>query len=438
MADVRRRAGGPVRSGGRAGETGGVTRRIARLEEFDQETQALARQLAGEELSRLLTLGEGTVEIAHEQLATQWSRYQEWINNLGEDRRGDDTRLLHGLIPEAAAWQQSRGRERRDRLARGYDLEAYRALEERRPNWLAPVERGFLVESEEAAWWAAVRRRGAVAALISLTLAAGAGALIAQAAQGRAEERALAARVQLLAMQARRAGAGTSAYEIERAGALALESIEAAREGSRPLEADALEAAKEALIRLPVTVYEQGATVVALSVLPDGRLASGDVDGRIKLWPVEGWGEPVVLEHGDNVGALAVLPDGRLASGGGDGRIKLWPAKGGGEPLVLNQGSAVHALAVLPDGRLASGDVDGRIVFWPSNDQGEPVTRNTHVPVMTLAGLPDGRLASGDVDGRIRLWARDVRGEPAVLDHGDAEVGSLAVLSDGEAGQRRL
>jgi len=44
-------------------------------------------------------------------------------------------------------------------------------------------------------------------------------------------------------------------------------------------------------------------------------------DGTIKLWPREGMGEPVVLQHG---WSLAVLPDGRLASGGLEGKIKLW------------------------------------------------------------------------------------------------------------------
>ena len=35
-------------------------------------------------------------------------------------------------------------------------------------------------------------------------------------------------------------------------------------------------------------------------------------------------GEPVVLQHGSEVWSLAVLPDRRLASGGLEGKIKLW------------------------------------------------------------------------------------------------------------------
>jgi WD40 repeat protein len=108
-------------------------------------------------------------------------------------------------------------------------------------------------------------------------------------------------------------------------------------------------------------------------VLTDGRLASGGQDGKIKLWPKEGTGEPVVLSHGGGaVWSLAVLADGRLASGGKDGKdgkIKLWPKEGKGEPVVLSLGSWVQSLAVLADGRLASGGTDGKIKLWLVNEE---------------------------------------------------------------------
>ena len=63
---------------------------------------------------------------------------------------------------------------------------------------------------------------------------------------------------------------------------------------------------------------------VCLAMLADGRLASAGDDGKIKLWPKEGTGEPVVLSHGRQILSLAALVDGGLASGGVDGNIKLW------------------------------------------------------------------------------------------------------------------
>jgi hypothetical protein len=136
------------------------------------------------------------------------------------------------------------------------------------------------------------------------------------------------ARMQLLTMEARRAAAGDASDEIERAGALALESIEFASKSNLPTEADAIEAARSALIRLPLVVLSHGTRVSSLTVSADGRLVSaGGGDGKIKLWPKDGAGEPTVLSHGnispdaptDDVLSLAVLPDGRLASAGDNG-----------------------------------------------------------------------------------------------------------------------
>jgi len=58
----------------------------------------------------------------------------------------------------------------------------------------------------------------------------------------------------------------------------------------------------------------------------------------------------VVLAHGSWITSLAVLADGRLASGGVDGTIKLWPKEVTGNPVVLTHGASVWSLAVLADG----------------------------------------------------------------------------------------
>src|SRR5829696_7824725 len=79
----------------RLGDTGGTTRRIVGRTEFTKRAWRLVQQLAGGALpnsangiasdkhARLIAIagepGVETVEIAHEALATQWPRYQAWL-----------------------------------------------------------------------------------------------------------------------------------------------------------------------------------------------------------------------------------------------------------------------------------------------------------------------------------------------------------------------
>jgi WD40 repeat protein len=104
--------------------------------------------------------------------------------------------------------------------------------------------------------------------------------------------------------------------------------------------------------------------VLSLAELGDD-LVSACYDGKIRRWERE------LFAQGAWVRSLAVLPDGRLASGGSDGKIRLWPKEGAGEPVVLvhAQGAWVRSLVVLKDGRLASGGSDDHIKLWVVDQQ---------------------------------------------------------------------
>src|SRR6516164_5094161 len=438
------------------------TRYLIRVDEGALERERMLRrvvpraslpQSADRVISRLVDAGlletkDATIELAHDRLIDDWPKLplKTWLAQDATDRRLidhlrerlDDETLPDGLLAQAE-----------ELLQRDYELaieepalaklvqrsRGQRRARDRRRRFV--LGGGLFITHEFAvvAWFASVQRSEAINQTQLANTAkqkADENAHAAEVASKRARVERDKARMELLAMEARRADAeANSPDDIERAGALALESIQLARKGDRPAEADAVEAANSALTRLPLVVLSHGSWVLSLAVLADGRLASGGTDGKIKLWPEGGAGEPVVLWHGSPVYSLAVLADGRLASAGLDGKIKVWPADGAGEPVVLLHGSAVRSLAVLADGRPVSAGDDGNIKIWPKEVTGEPVVlSHASSPVLSLTVLADGHLASGGEDGKIKLWPEDGRGEPAVLLHG-SPVYSLAVLADG-------
>jgi WD40 repeat protein len=84
-------------------------------------------------------------------------------------------------------------------------------------------------------------------------------------------------------------------------------------------------------------------SIVCMAYAPDGRfLATGDVDGVVRLWdPETGKLLRALTGHQSAVRSLGFTPDGReLASGSSDGTIVLWdmagamPPKAGGMPTL--------------------------------------------------------------------------------------------------------
>jgi len=440
---------------------GQFVRRVATLDQIPAEARPLIDSFAEQRLlikdRRKDADGKDVdvVEVAHETLLRQ-PPFSEWLE--------EDREFLIGkqqLQNDLRDWEEAKPADKQGALLTGLKLSRMRAWLEVRPEDLTPQEREFghasieqtdAEERRKARQRRIITRASIAAAVVLACFAVAAGwqwkiandakveaqhqTQLATKAKDQADKNAKQAEferdkahLQLLATQARREATDvTSADAIERAGALALVSI---AKSTGPPEADAIEAARSAFSLLPLRVLSHGGgRVTSLVMLPDGRLASGGEDGKIKLWPKEGGGEPEVLSQGSRVYSLAVLADGRLASGSVDGNIKIWPKESSGEPVVLSQGGGpVWSLRVLADGRLASGG-DGTIKLWPKEGIGAPVTLANAGRVVSLAILADGRLASGGNDSNIKIWPKDGAGAPMVLSQG-GWVRSLAVLADG-------
>jgi WD40 repeat protein/transcriptional regulator with XRE-family HTH domain len=153
-------------------------------------------------------------------------------------------------------------------------------------------------------------------------------------------------------------------------------------------------------------------TAFAFALSPDEHtLASGSVDGSVKLWEVEsgallwsGW-------HPQGTMRLAFSLDGSLlASGGSDAAVRLWAASLGTPLEDIPHPGPVFSLAWSPDGRgLASGDFAGTIRLWQRQQTGPArlwQTLSGHTTLVRgLAFSPDGsRLASASWDTTVKLW----------------------------------
>ena len=156
----------------RLGETGGVVRRVARLDEFDRSQCELAKKLATEECARLTLVGEQTVEVAHEALITQWP----WLQNaLGGKETIANVRRLERLTDDAQGWTSAKPEDKARHLANFADLDQFVELERQHPDWPSPAEREFIAASrtaaERAEFWRKARLLGFVTAAIIVAVA---------------------------------------------------------------------------------------------------------------------------------------------------------------------------------------------------------------------------------------------------------------------------
>jgi WD40 repeat protein/serine/threonine protein kinase len=170
--------------------------------------------------------------------------------------------------------------------------------------------------------------------------------------------------------------------------------------------------------------------VVALAVLPGGRVASAS-DDKIRVWDVES-GRTVahLAGHRRPVSALTVLPDGRLVSASTDDAIYIWPADPERARVSLAEiPGTVTALASLPGGRLLGGDDTSYV--WDVNTGELVATLEGHEETVTALGvLADGRVVVGDHD-ELRVWDTRTGQLLASFASGHGAITALLALPDG-------
>ena len=182
-----------------------------------------------------------------------------------------------------------------------------------------------------------------------------------------------------------------------------------------------------------LTGHEE-ATSVAFS--PDGTtLASGSLDGTIRLWDAATGQTKATLTGDGEVLSLSFPRDVTLASGGSDGAIRLWDLVTGRLDTTLegHRGS-VLSLSHSLDGRtLASGGADATVRSWDVIAGRLKTTFEGHErAVLSVSVSPDGRtVASGSDDGTVRLWDAGSGEHLVTLEEHDGPVTSVSFSRDG-------
>ncbi len=99
-------------------------------------------------------------------------------------------------------------------------------------------------------------------------------------------------------------------------------------------------------------------------------LATGGIDGTVRLWAADATPRGVLTGHHGTVTAVAIAPDGTwLATTSDDDTVRIWAADGTPRGvLTSHHGGPVRAVAIAPDGTwLATASGDRTVRIWAAD-----------------------------------------------------------------------
>jgi DNA-binding SARP family transcriptional activator/WD40 repeat protein len=379
------------------GEREAVVRRRVPLAELnswgDRRVDEVLAVLAQE---RLVIIGEGEAEVAHEALLREWPRLRGWLD---EDAEGH--RLQLHLSAAAREWDA--GGRSPEELYRGARLASALDWSDTHRGELSPAERAFLDQSRASSQRSQRRLRAVLAGVAALLVLAVIAGLVALDQRGKARDEAVAADAQRLGAQA------LVEDDLDRSLLLARQAVALA---------DTVQTRGNllaALLRSPAAIgvlRGDGDRLISLDISPDERtLAFIDHDGTLTAVDTrtrQPARRPSTVPGLAGVITDAVLrPDVRFSPDGS--RV----AVGGGEPVVLDARThrvltplrmgrdrerIMYAMRFSPDGRtlyaaIALPPAGGTAIRRFDARTGRPLGKETHVSrdLVTLMLTGDGR-----------------------------------------------
>ncbi|MFI5530292.1 hypothetical protein ACIA8O_17295 [Kitasatospora sp. NPDC051853] len=452
----------------RIGENGEVTRRRrTRADLLLAAADPRAVPTVAERFTRARLLTQGaerengavTVEVTHEALMWAWPRLRrDWIG------AGQSGVAVRQRLEEAALSWERGGRKDTAPLHRGAELELARDWAAGAgPEDLTPLVSAFLAASRRHRRRGRLLRRGAVATVTVLALLASALAAFAFQQSRIALEQRNDAIFDRVSAEADRQRAGN--------GALAAQ-LDLVAHRMRPTPALRTQLMTDAGAVLPTVLPELPGRVNSVAFGPSGQLAT--VAGTLRIWPALDPADPpsalpaVVGEEKEiHTQSAAYSPQGALlASGSVDGKLRIFDVSDGGHPVALSvpvptatAKGAVSSLRFSPDNRVLaltavkelSGDQTGSVELWSVADPRHPALLSTLPSVPGQAPLsavfsPNGAVlavsgntptGTADRNALLQLWDVSRPAAPTALKalpggHGDL-VSQVAFSPDGRS-----
>jgi WD40 repeat protein/DNA-binding SARP family transcriptional activator len=455
-----------------AGDGGGVERRRVGLAELeidrDEDVAGVVALLTDR---RLLSVDEGTVEVAHEALLREWPRLSGWIE---EDLEG--LRIQRALSAAANEWERLGHDE--GALLRGSRLTEAVEWHDSRRVVLNEHERRFLAAGEAArAREQTTRRRRTRVVLAALTMlllasvAVGVAALFAARDRASAASREIAARsVTLLPTNPALALAlahvalvrhdtpeaedalRQAAFD-DRASAVVTASanspafaVAVTSDGGRAVTAgDDGTLRAWSLGRVPVgrTLHRFGSAVLSAALSPDGMFVASAVEGGEVAETLLAGGPTkilLMLPHHEQPYAVASSSTG-VVVGTDAGSVWMIPTRAGRRPYRLGQDpvarTTVSTVAFNTAGtKVVSGDGDdnndgrGGAYIW-NVATGSSIRLDPRAAVLGSSFSADGRLvATAGFDGAVWLWDANSGAAVKRLTVGDQPLSSVSFSAD--------
>lgn len=151
--------------------------------------------------------------------------------------------------------------------------------------------------------------------------------------------------------------------------------------------------------------------IESLAVLGDHTciaMGFGPGNNTLRIFNLIDQNDHPLTGHSDYVRALAVSEKGLLASGSMDGTVRVWEPFSSKLVGKYNAGSPVYCVKFLKDGKtIIGGNGKGEIQFWDYTSS-DPIPYKTYQKntkaVCSLAVMNDGTIVSGADDCVVRTW----------------------------------